>query len=674
VTRSTKLFILSCILAFLLPIVACTGANITQWALMLLKAPDFKFLLLWLIAAAGLGAAVLKLARLDNTLDYLLHLVTSTALGLGIISLTTLWLGLLGLLSPITAWILLTVGLLACAFARDTLQPLLNKTEPGGPQPGFTVRREVTRLNRYLLLLPLASLALSAISALLPPGILWSDEPNAYDVLEYHLQVPREWFQLHRILPLHHNVFSFFPMNVEMHYLLAMTLRNGPWSGMYLAQLMHLAFIALTVVAIYALVAERSKTMAILAATVAATVPWMGLLAPIAYNEGGLLLWGTLAIGLLLRLLQPKIISPIKSPPRLRVRGTTAQPSPTTSDIPPPSPFRAFILPGALAGFASGSKLTAVPILLLALPLIYFAIASIQRRARFSQHVFQTAIYLLAACFTFSPWLLKNLAWTGNPVFPEATTLFPHPDWTPTQIDRWTRANHLPRPDQQNLPGEITAAWTQVLADWRFGFTLIPLSLLAAALTWKNPRTLALTFTLLSLSIFWLFFTHLQSRFFILAIPISALLIGQVPAKPLLSTAYTIIILLTALGGLFSVYTKLTSINPHLFDFIGLEDLTGLTPLADTKISPDANVYLIGDAKAFLYNIPTDHLFYKTVFDVNAQPNQSSDEAWQSNWPTPTPSTIQIIDAPELRRFARTYFGIPQPSPVVMQMQTPTVR
>src|SRR5205809_404472 len=81
--------------------------------------------------------------------------------------------------------------------------------------------------------------------AMLPPGLLWGDEPNGYDVLEYHLQVPREWYELGRIVPLQHNVFSFLPFNVEMHYLLAMHLRGGPWAAMYLAQLMHVAFIAI---------------------------------------------------------------------------------------------------------------------------------------------------------------------------------------------------------------------------------------------------------------------------------------------------------------------------------------------------------------------------------------------------------------------------------------------
>ena len=57
--------------------------------------------------------------------------------------------------------------------------------------------------------------------------------PSGYDVVEYHLQVPREWLELGRITPLHHNVFSFFPFNVEDSQitLLAMNLHAGPWAG-----------------------------------------------------------------------------------------------------------------------------------------------------------------------------------------------------------------------------------------------------------------------------------------------------------------------------------------------------------------------------------------------------------------------------------------------------------
>src|SRR5205823_9322486 len=105
----------------------------------------------------------------------------------------------------------------------------------------------------WLWLLVVPFFAIAVVGALMPPGVLWKDEPHYYDVIEYHLQVPREWYEAGRIVPLHHNVFSFFPFNVEMHYLLAMHLRGGPWAGMYLAQFMHGAFIFLTVLAVYAL-------------------------------------------------------------------------------------------------------------------------------------------------------------------------------------------------------------------------------------------------------------------------------------------------------------------------------------------------------------------------------------------------------------------------------------
>ena len=102
----------------------------------------------------------------------------------------------------------------------------------------------------WLWLAALPVLALAIVSAYAPPGSLWGDEPNGYDVTEYHLQIPREFFELHRVAPLHHGIFSYFPQGVEMHYLLAMQLTGGPWAGMYLAQLMHLTFVAAAIIAV----------------------------------------------------------------------------------------------------------------------------------------------------------------------------------------------------------------------------------------------------------------------------------------------------------------------------------------------------------------------------------------------------------------------------------------
>jgi hypothetical protein len=622
-----KIFIVCCAVSFLIPIAACVGFNLTDWALILLRAPDFLVLLLWLASAIGIGSVILKLTGLDRALDGLLRIVTATAIGLGLISLSVLLIGLRVHIGACIAWSILAIGLAAGAWARDVWLIF-----PSDQLPADSTQCPF----RWLLLLCAAALGMACVAALVPPGILWGDEPNGYDVVEYHLQVPREWYELGRIVPLRHNVFSYFPFNVEMHFLLAMGLRGGPWAGMYLAQLMHVALIALTVLSVYALISQRSKSMAIISATAMATVPWMGLLAPVGYDEGGLLLWGTLAIGLSVR---------------------------------DPQDWRSMALAGAMAGFACGSKLTAVPIVLLATPGIHVCLARFKPKA-----IVAGGTFVLTGSLIFSPWLIKNIAWVGNPIFPEEATLLGGGHWSQTQVQRWINANHLPRSDQQNLHGRMAAGWDQILKDWRYGYLLIPLAIISAGLSWKQRQTAALLLILIVLTGFWLFFTHLQSRFFTLAIPLAALLIGQIEARGNISIAYGIVVSLAALGGLIAVYQKVTSINSHLFELIGVERLMGLTPLADITLPPDARVLLIGDGKPFLYNVPTDRLRYRTVFDVDAKPGETSDQAWESGWDASNGPTVRVIDAPELRRFADTYWGIPEPSASVMQMPEPTVK
>ena len=139
------------------------------------------------------------------------------------LSLITLLLGLIGLLNQITAIALIAIGLVALAAhlarSKKVFDSLTNwRSAPAG--------------SRWFLLLAIPPMAMMTVAAMLPPYLLWTpDEPHGYDAVEYHLQVPREWYEAGRIVPLHHNVFSYLPFNVEMHYLLAMHLRGGPLGG-----------------------------------------------------------------------------------------------------------------------------------------------------------------------------------------------------------------------------------------------------------------------------------------------------------------------------------------------------------------------------------------------------------------------------------------------------------
>ena len=195
---------------------------------------------------------MLRLFRLrpDDHVPGLLPIVTSIGLGLGVMSILTLALGLAGVLNRFTA-IAVLVGGIALAVVEAVRYG--RGRRPGEADAAVRAWFGGSAGWAWLWLAVVPLLAIVAVGAMVPPGFLWTpDEPHGYDVVEYHLQVPRKWYEAGRIVPLGHNVFSFFPFNVEMHYLLAMHLRGGPWSGMYLAQLMHASYVVLAVLAVYA--------------------------------------------------------------------------------------------------------------------------------------------------------------------------------------------------------------------------------------------------------------------------------------------------------------------------------------------------------------------------------------------------------------------------------------
>jgi len=618
---------------------------------------DGGILIAWLLAAEGIGRQLLRLFRIDRSnVHPSLMLATAIALGLGTMSLLILVLGLAGLLNQLTSIALLLIG---CALGLPRWIPLLRRPLPRdtGFQP---VRSDPHRQDAHVtnappkqlgnagwnwllvLIVPFAGIMIAG--ALIPPGFLWSaDDPVGYDVTEYHLQIPREWYESGRILPLHHNVYSYFPFNVEMHYLLAMHLRAGPWNGMYLAQLMHAAMIALTFLAIYG--AARLFTVPLLAsiATLGAVVtPWTIMLGSVAYDEGGLLLFGTLAIAWTLHWLRSE------------------------------QPLRTIAIAGVFAGLACGSKLTAVPIVLIAIPITLLP----RWRA--------ASIFLLACLFAFAPWLTRNQVWAHNPLFPEAMSLFGRSHFSERQQQRWQKA-HAPRPDQQSLLARLDAFWRQILIDWRYASVLLPLALIAAALTafspspgtpgegrgegrpsipekLRTPHSTALLKLLLLLALFWLFATHLQSRFFVLAIPLACLLIAQVRWKwwPLFAATFLFVAAIASWLQLNHRFTPFTVA-------IGAEDTDSILFVlshppdgTDQALHTAQPIVLVGDAQAFWYRTP--HLRYRTVFDVDNSTEKGVIPDWIGPAPL-TPDTIILVYPSELTRFHNTYYAIPQLPP-----------
>ena len=575
--------------------------------------------ILWLIAAAGIGSLVLTPFRLSESQggSRVLMLVTSTAMGLGAISLLVLFLGLAGGLNQIVAVVILIVGI-ASAVGQLVRLARANFFDR------WWLHKPAGWAWLSLVLVPIASLM--AVGAMLPPYLLWTpQEPHGYDVVEYHLQVPREWFEAGRIIPLHHNVFSFFPFNVEMHYLLAMHLRGGPWPGMYLAQFMHGLFITLAALAVYGL-AKRlwgNRSVAMVALLAMAGTPLLAQLGAIAYDEGGFLLFGTLAIGWAMIALRQNEFR-----------------------------LRRLALAGVMAGFACGSKLTAIPEVLVVIALVA-GVVLLMKRISLAKAVAGVLTFATAALICFAPWLVRTWAWAGNPVFPELPQLG-HGYFSQVQVARWQHA-HRARPDQRSLGGRLRAGWSEIAANWQFGFLLIPTALITLIVKYKDVELWFLGAMLFLLALFWLGFTHLQGRFFVLAIPICALMIARLPGRQWVIVTIQVLIATVLLNRQLLTPTRVLAMH----DVLGIDEknYTFLMPTELDSIPPNANIVLVGDARAFLYQVPMSRLTYRTIFDADTTDGDVI-KAWAGAAPSQGHQWL-LIDPMELERFQKTYQPFP---------------
>lgn len=596
---------------------------------------DGWMLLLWLIAAVGWGAAALApLRRVDpEAQPAVLRGVTAVAAGLGLMSLATLGIGLAGLLSRAVAVALVAGGIVTGGAVACRRWGAALRSDVGTPLREWLAGPAGWHWT-WLAVLPL--LGISLVAAMVPPGMLWTpDEPHGYDVVAYHFQVPREWYEARRIVPLQHNVFSYFPFAVEMHYLLAMHLGGGPWKGMYLAQLMHVAYVALSVIAVYGVASSLTgvTAAAVTAALIAAGVPWLTLLAPIGFNEGGLLLYGVLAVGWALR----------------------------ATDAPRASSVARFALAGAMAGFACGVKLTAVPMVLAAVPV---AVVAAHPRS-----VARAAAYLVTAAVVFSPWAIRNLGWTGNPVFPEAARLLGQAHFTDTQVERWERA-HSPRSNQKSVRARAGAAAGEVLLNWRFGYAPLLLGVVAIGVGARDSRKRVLYVLLALLALFWLALTHLQGRFFVLAVPVVATIVALTEWGRL-QAAVAALAAGSALSSWALVHRPFAERmfgSQPLVEVLGVEDLSNLHPPQIRNLPQGSTLSLIGEAKTFVYQHPMRVLRYRTVFDVDTAAGPDVVSMWRGGTTRPQ-NEWELIHPMELRRFADTYWAIPQPPPELRDVQ-----
>jgi hypothetical protein len=348
----------------------------------------------------------------------------------------------------------------------------------------------VRALNLGWLAVGFPAIGVVVVAASSAPGWLWATEFGGYDALSYHLQLPREWFDLGLIRPLDHNVYSFFPSAMESAFLHVMMLAGGAHEGAVACQWLHTGMVVLAVGACASAARVLGGGWAALGAAAAIWgVPWCIVAGSLAYND-------MMVVAMLACVVR-----------------ALAEPLLDARD----AGWRSAAAVGALVGAACAAKLTGVGIV--AAPLAVAGAFVLPRRLWF-QCGFAAVI---ATSIMLAPMLVRNGVATGNPIFPFATGLFGVGHWDAEQASRWAAGHRSAEPVMMRAmafwnegmryglgPAPSAEPWR---AQWSLAWWAAPL---LGATAWGRRGGRSLLFAALCLAVqvvFWLGFTHLKSRF-----------------------------------------------------------------------------------------------------------------------------------------------------------------
>ncbi len=468
-------------------------------------------------------------------------------------------------------------------------------------------------------LIALPSTALLLLAAMSPPGWLWDSEFGAYDVLSYHLRLPQEWLAGGRIEPLEHNVYSYLPSGIEGVYALigSMTLAPtddaGAASGLLAgsgwrviaAQMFHACLALVTAWTLQVFVrrallksgveALHAGRCGVIAGVALLATPWVVVVGSLAYNEMGAAALGAAAM---LVAIEDKI-----------------------------KPVWRGVLSAVLVGGACAAKPTAIFLVAPVVGVLLLGRAPVRDWFRLIGPGVIVGVLMLA------PWMVRNAAHGGNPVFPQMTGVFGSAHWDDEQVERYRGAHRF----EGGVVDRVrTLVWTSPGAPddassvqrWRgamspqFG-VIFPAALLAGVIALisaatRRPAALLLV-GLGAQAVAWMTLTHLQSRFLIPGLLPGAALLGLAlggvrtkRSREPLTVAWVIVVAAQAGLGVW-VFAGQRSGRPN-FGLLGgtammrgepYEPLVGRadpTAYMNHELGEGSGVLYVGDSAA-LYNV-----------------------------------------------------------------------
>lgn len=350
-------------------------------------------------AAAGAGAPLRRFLRGRHRGA---NGAVALALGAGVLGLATLGLGFCGLLFRSVAWTAVLAGVGACVLRHEV----------------SSVKSEVSRACSLILETSdfrLVSFGLTfAILLAVLLGLVGALAPEAsFDGQSHHLAHPALYAAHHKVHAVPYHFLANYPALLEMQYLLAMLLSGAP----ELAKLVHFSWGLLVAAVVFAWTRERAgERWALAAAAGFLLLPYVHLVLMWAYVDFGAAGYLTLALW--------------------AAAGRWGSPA----------------LLGVLSALGAGTKVSGV-----FAPLLVAALLVRGRAPRRAWFAFLAAFVLAA-----SPWGVKNLGFTGNPVAPFLPGTFPTLNWGPENLERYAEelgsyeSGHVAL---KGWPGAVARPW-----------------------------------------------------------------------------------------------------------------------------------------------------------------------------------------------------------------------
>jgi hypothetical protein len=491
--------------------------------------------------------------------------------------------------------------------------------------------------------------------------------PVEFDVREYHLQAPKEFFQKGRIFFVEHNVYANMPLGAEMLPLAAMSLLGDWWSGGLAGKLAQSGFTILVAASLLVAGGRLGHPgVGLTAAFLFLSTPWV-----VQISNLGLVEWAWGAYAFLAGYAWVLWYKLGEGQPRKQI-------SPVGFSDPDWGTMGLLFLSGLFAGAAAGCKYPAVPFVVAPLILatgirlvmpewfgkwfgrsdpearttgrsfasghgraakqpedsplagegndkwsrsreqaeVSEQAAGDLGRGRKSPLLYRGVAFatlLLGICLGGGLWYAKNAWFTGNPVYPLLADLLDGNTRTPELTQRWTRAHRPPG----YSGGELLRASLRVLwgSEW-----LSPLIWPSVFLGWRAlpPALQRAAVAILAwwFGIWWMA-THRIDRFWLPVLPMIALLGGFI-ATPRERWDRRLRIYAMALGTVWNLFvcTTVGGGYPHFFVSLNLlrEDSSRVGPwVTYLNRHPEVgSVLLVGEAAVFDYQVP---VLYNTCFD-----------------------------------------------------------